>query len=119
MELKPDAVELAEASIALETTARSVRENLQEGHANYSLCHGLCGNAEVLLEGVNILPTGEALARGVATNGVQLYGDSPTSFPCGVPGGMTPNLLLGLAGIGHFYLRLAFPEVPSVVLLRP
>ena len=29
------------------------------------------------------------------------------------------GLMLGLAGIGHFYLRLQFPDhVPSVLLLR-
>jgi hypothetical protein len=34
-------------------------------------------------------------------------------------GGSTPGLLLGLAGIGHFFLRLTRPEVPSVLLFRP
>jgi hypothetical protein len=27
-------------------------------------------------------------------------------WPCGISGGQTPNLMLGLAGIGYFYLRL-------------
>jgi hypothetical protein len=26
--------------------------------------------------------------------------------------------MLGLAGIGHFYLRLAVPSVPSILILR-
>jgi lantibiotic biosynthesis protein len=34
-------------------------------------------------------------------------------------GGSTPSLLVGLAGIGHFYLRSACPSVPSVLLIRP
>ena len=34
-------------------------------------------------------------------------------------GGTTPSLLVGLAGIAHFYLRGARPSVPSVLLIRP
>jgi hypothetical protein len=42
-------------------------------------------------------------------------------WPCGVPGGgESPSLMLGLAGIGHFYLRLYDPaSVPSVLLVKP
>jgi len=41
-------------------------------------------------------------------------------WPCGVNGGgETPNLMLGIAGIGHFFLRLYdSARVPSIVLLR-
>ena len=42
-------------------------------------------------------------------------------WPCGVmSGGETPNLMLGTAGIGYFYLRLYdAAAVPSVLLLAP
>ena len=89
--------------------------------ANYSLCHGLCGNAEVLREGADLLlqPGGAGLAGTVAAHGARAFGSQFEAWPCGVPGGSTPGLFLGLAGIGHFYLRLARSEVPSVLLLRP
>jgi lantibiotic modifying enzyme len=35
-------------------------------------------------------------------------------------GGETASLMLGLAGIGYFYLRLHDPEgIPSVLIIRP
>jgi lantibiotic modifying enzyme len=109
-----------EAKTALDTTQSSVREGLESGRANYSLCHGLCGNAEVLLEGQQILSTEATdMAKEVANVGSSLYASNPAAWPCGTHGGSTPGLLLGLAGIGHFYLRLARPQVPSVLLFRP
>ncbi|MDR3531448.1 MAG: lanthionine synthetase LanC family protein, partial [Rhodopila sp.] len=52
--------------------------------------------------------------------GIARHGSS-SAWPCGVPGGgETPGLLLGLAGIGYFYLRLHSPsEVPSILLVEP
>jgi hypothetical protein len=43
--------------------------------------------------------------------------DNRAPWPCGTSGD-TPNLMLGLAGIGYFYLRLAIPAIPSILLLR-
>jgi lantibiotic modifying enzyme len=42
-------------------------------------------------------------------------------WPCGAPGGAeTPNLMLGLAGIGYFYLRLYDPiHTPSLLMVIP
>jgi lantibiotic modifying enzyme len=40
-------------------------------------------------------------------------------WPCGIAGGETPNLLLGLAGIGYFYLRLYNTHVPSILIRMP
>jgi lantibiotic modifying enzyme len=33
--------------------------------------------------------------------------------------GSNPSLMIGLAGIGYFYLGLADPALPSVLLVRP
>ena len=41
----------AEARVAVETTRRAVESWLHSPNANYSLCHGLAGNAEVLRYG--------------------------------------------------------------------
>jgi lantibiotic biosynthesis protein len=120
-ELGADDFIRSEALTALETTRTFVRQTLDTGHANFSLCHGLCGNAEILTEGRRILDDGSAahLAEEVAIAGSRAYAGNPELWPCGAQGGTTPALFLGLAGIGHFYLRLAQPLVPSVLLFRP
>jgi lantibiotic modifying enzyme len=93
----------------------------RSGKANWSLCHGLAGNAEVLLIGRDVL--GErwngvaALAREVAHGGIERYAKRGHAWPCGTSGD-TPNLMLGLAGIGYFYLRLVNPAIPSILLLK-
>ena len=46
------------------------------------------------------------------------FGEARMPWPCGIPGaGETPNLLLGLAGIGHFFLRLYDPQDIATPLL--
>jgi hypothetical protein len=41
---------------------------------------------------------------------------APLPWPCGIPGaGEAPGLMLGTAGIGYFYLRLAKPEIPTAL----
>ena len=54
----------------------------------------------------------------VARTGIANYGADPRSWPSDVQGGENPSLMLGLAGVGHFYLRLYDPSIPSVLLLR-
>jgi class II lanthipeptide synthase len=110
----------AEAGVALETTARTLRDFLERGQGNFSLCHGLSGNAEALIDGYLVL--GEeayrSLAEAVGEQGIELYAKNNDPWPCGVHGGgETPNLMLGLAGIGHFYLRLHDPARTSSVLM--
>jgi len=55
--------------------------------------------------------------REVAHAGIERYAKRGHPWPCGMNGD-TPNLMLGLAGIGYFYLRLAIPAIPSILLLR-
>jgi lantibiotic modifying enzyme len=59
-----------------------------------------------------------AQAEEAAVEGLRLYGASG-NWPCGTIQGDTPGLMLGRAGIGYFYLRLADPNVPSVLLIDP
>ena len=49
---------------------------------------------------------------------MERYSARGASWPCGTRAGETPNLMLGLAGIGHFYLRLYEPSIPSVLILQ-
>lgn len=110
-----------EATLALRTTREMVEMTLRSGIGNFSLCHGLAGNAEVLLYGYRVLGQDQAhlteLAYNVAYEGIQRYATRGHSWPCGT-GGETPSLMLGLAGIGHFYLRLQDSSMPSVLILQ-
>lgn len=121
-EILKDTERKAEAIVGLQTTRKAVEFWLHSGNANFSLCHGLAGNAEVLLYGRRILGSeaGEAqeAALAVAAAGLERYHEQEHAWPCGTAGGENPSLMLGLAGIGHFYLRLSTPAVPQVVILR-
>jgi lantibiotic modifying enzyme len=112
----------ADAIAALKTTRKSLESALDSWNGNFSLCHGLTGNAQVLLHGAAILNSdleeNRAIALNVAISGIERYAASNSSWPCGTHVGETPNLMLGLAGIGHYYLRLYQPSIPSVLILR-
>lgn len=112
-----------ELQVALQTTVDFFTNSLAYGHGNYCLCHGAGGNAEVLLIAADVLgrPELRQSAETVGRNGSVLYHMTDSPWPCGVSVGVeTPNLMLGLAGIGHFYLRLYDSVgVPSVLLITP
>lgn len=112
-----------EAEAALRCTSRTLAALHVPGQANYSLCHGNAGNAELLVYAARIFgdDSSRLLAEQVGHFGVEQYRKTQSPWPCGVlQGGETPGLLLGLAGIGHFYLRLHDPaSVPSVLIILP
>ncbi|MFL6197248.1 MAG: lanthionine synthetase LanC family protein [Thermoanaerobaculia bacterium] len=108
-----------EAEAALGGTYRSLA--VPTAADGYSLCHGLGGNAELFLVAADLL--GETryrdVAEAVGDRGLQSVHLQRNPWPCGVlSGGETPNLMLGTAGIGYFYLRLYDSSaVPSVLLV--
>src|SRR5262249_25133056 len=100
---------LDEARVALATTVRALEAGLQAPSHGFSPCHGDAGNAEVPRLAAQLLdaPEHARVAERVGWAGIERFGASGLPWPCGVPnGGETPSLMLGLAGIGHFYLRL-------------
>ncbi|HEV3047932.1 MAG TPA: lanthionine synthetase LanC family protein, partial [Solirubrobacteraceae bacterium] len=111
----------AEARVALDTTARALAGELAQG-GNFSLCHGLAGNAEILLHGHAELGAERdrdaELAFRAADEGIERHAPGG-AWPCGTFEGQTPGLFLGLAGIGRFYLRLHEPRLPSLLLALP
>ncbi len=109
----------AEAAVALETTAAWVRAALDTGTVGWSLCHGVAGNAEIVEEGRGLGPPTPSLAERVAAHGIDRYRTAESGWPGGVQGGATPSLFLGDAGVGRFYLRLAQPTLPSLMVVRP
>ena len=113
----------SESEAALRTTINMVNQSLYMGQGNYSLCHGLAGNTELLLYASQVLenPGYKMLADQVGTQGIVQYQNNYAPWPCGVNGGSeTPNLMLGTAGIGYFYLRLHDPlKNPSILIVVP
>ena len=102
----------------------SIEACLRLRDANFCLCHGLAGNAEVLWEAS--LSDGQPAAwqeRASATSdacwraGASAYA-SLGYWPCGVNTD-SPSLFLGRAGIGYAYLRRYDPSVPAVLDFDP
>ena len=110
----------AEAEIAIATTHRAVEAMLDTRRDDWSLCHGLCGNAEILALASQLLGAEETqhigLARAVAATGIRRHEAPGQKWPCGATAGDSPGLMLGLAGVGLFYLRMSDALIPSVLL---
>ena len=100
-----------EAEIALSTTRTAVVASMMSRRWDYSLCHGLTGNADVLISGYQVLGSTRTddinLARQVASAITQFRGLGDVE---------NPSLMLGLAGVGYFLIRLYNAGIPSVLL---
>jgi lantibiotic modifying enzyme len=122
-QLTGDEVCRAEAEAALAGTFDHVFAGGSEmSQTNYCLCHGLGGNADALLEGWRVLGNADWRRRAeeVGRRGIETYQAQKVPWPCGTFGSVeVPGLMLGLAGIGWFYLRLADPEVPTALMVVP
>jgi lantibiotic modifying enzyme len=107
---------------ALAATQAALTQPIAQAQG-YCLCHGAAGQADLLIEAAQRLDHApyRQVAEAVGQTGLSTYHANDLPWPCGVPArGETPNLMLGLAGIGYFYLRLAAPEsVPSILILGP
>ena len=99
--------ERGDAETALAAT-RHAATSARDEPTDFSLCHGAAGVGDVLL------CAGEsALAADLGRLGIERHHDGGAPFPCGLRSGSTPCLMLGLAGIGMFYLRLVAPSAQS------
>ncbi|HEX6748923.1 MAG TPA: lanthionine synthetase LanC family protein [Longimicrobium sp.] len=109
---------LEDAKAAIVATDAS----LADPRMNYSLCHGRGGNAETMIVGAEVLDDASLLdrPRQAAMEGWEAYESQGIPWPCGtMQGASDPGLLLGEAGIGYWFLRLARPETPSVLVVTP
>ena len=111
--LRSEAVQ-ADADTALALTRRHVAELGSLAPDDFSLCHGAAGAADVLLYAGG----DSGLARRIGDVGIERHHLASTGFPCGVAHGETPALLVGLAGIGLFYLRLSDPRIETVLVVH-
>ncbi len=117
MQLAPRPQVAEELGAALATTSQATAAMLDAPGTTFCLCHGLAGNAEVLSLCAD--QPAPSLVWRVAAYGRQNYGAGRAPWPCGPYLADVPGLMLGRAGIGHFYLRLFDPSVPSVLLPYP
>ena len=111
-----------EINSALLATQRWFDER-DPGVTDFSLCHGMAGNAELFVAAAEILdrPELHEVATQVARRGARDVELRFQPWPCGGPPlGETSGLMLGLAGIGMFYLRMHAPgQMLSPLLLPP
>jgi lantibiotic biosynthesis protein len=102
-ELREAAERCAEATFA----AGDIRENPSQ-------CHGLCGNAELFLELYRVLddPRYLEMARQFAAMAMKYRRrtENGVEWQSHFPGVSTPDYLVGSAGVGQFFLRLADPK---------
>ena len=120
MEIHHDAGYEPEIRAALRSVENALASCANIGSDDFSLCHGWPGIAEFLLDAARA--TGDTHARDLAVRIADegmAENASTQNWHCGLVLGTSPSLMLGLAGIGYFYLRLADPTVPSVLLVRP
>jgi hypothetical protein len=98
-----------EAELALVSTRQSLRDALYTPDSATCLCHGLTGNADILLESERLMDR-TCPARNLIEEAAA-YAEAPAA---------TPGLMLGQAGVGYFLLRVANPTVvPTALLIAP
>ena len=108
---------LEETEIAITGTNISLEEKIG---ANYSLCHGIGGNCDLLIESANVLDKTiyYKTAEKYGIQGWEDFESKKKQWPCGTMESVNdPSLMLGEAGIGYFYLRLFSKNIPSILLL--
>ncbi|MBI3123741.1 MAG: hypothetical protein HYZ10_04995 [Ignavibacteriales bacterium] len=102
-----------EAVAAAENTIQSLNRA-----SNYSLCHGAFGNAETLIYAYSVLGNEEYLtkAQEIAVKGIEESQKRNGTWKCGTMNSSSdPSLMLGEAGIGYYFLRLADDNVKSIL----
>jgi lantibiotic modifying enzyme len=94
---------------AIATTARRVAFATAGALEDLTLCHGLGGAVDVLLDAG---PSHADEARTLVHGAVDRY-RTPSSWPCGDAGAQPPGLFLGLAGVAWLLLRAEDSTVPT------
>ncbi|MGD9672113.1 MAG: lanthionine synthetase LanC family protein [Candidatus Nitrosocosmicus sp.] len=115
---------LDDSNNSLKTSIKIITSTLNpktilKNHFDYSLCHGLTGVCETLLIADEIFETNSysMLCKKVGKVGLNEFLEKGKEFHCGGPESGVPGLMLGLAGIGYFFLRLSSKEIPSLLLI--
>ena len=104
------------AATAVRAALAAFRDPDADQAPDACLCHGWTGVAAVLLRAGEVL--GDADARQCALRAAGRADRrvaAPGAWPVGLRTGSNPSLMVGLAGVGYFYLGLAKPGLPSVL----
>jgi lantibiotic modifying enzyme len=107
---------------AASTIFATLDARLADDDGDATLCHGTAGLSEIALTLGGLMSDGEWEERAIAAAHELAANHDPESYwPSGVSaGGPNPTLMIGASGVGHHFLRVAFPDkVPSVLLLSP
>ncbi len=111
----------SQALAALSTTMKWTEKMLGMDQINFSLCHGIGGNAWVLSYGSELLGNdflkGHEIASLAAYTGLDLYAKNGHRWPLGAFGNHSPGMMIGLSGVGSFYLKMYNNRIPSMLML--
>lgn len=115
---------LQQVIAAGDTTMQTIYHPETFGLKNFSLCHGMAGNALILTYCSKVLEKSNwmEVANLAASRGIEWYAKPDLPWPGGVMNEPieSPSLMLGLAGIGYFYLYLSAPQnVPNILMVAP
>jgi lantibiotic biosynthesis protein len=106
-----------EVDVALRTTAAQAERLLADPASDTTLCHGLFGAVDALLDGVRAGRAEHALLIARCANAAaerHHFGELP--WPSGlISREPIDGLMMGHAGVGHVFLRLADPALPSLL----
>ena len=111
----------AEIDAGLGTTARYAEQWFRAPSADFTACHGLFGAVDTLLEGVRAGRTAHArVLASVVTYATEQFHRAERPWPSGLATHEeVSGLMLGNAGIGHIYLRLADASLGSLLAPAP
>jgi len=111
---------LAKARVGIATTLVAIEKDCAVPRWDTTFCNGLSGLGEVVLIAGQTLKNSSYHNRAMELalaliDRYSVAGDWPSGVPSGGP---NPSLMLGIAGVGYWFLRLDDPAgVPSVLLL--
>jgi lantibiotic modifying enzyme len=111
----------AEIEAGLATTARYAEQWHRAPNADFTVCHGVLGLADTLLDGVRSgRDAHAAVLATIVTYATEHFHRGERAWPSGLATHEEiSGLMLGYAGIGHVYLRLGDPTLPSLLAPAP
>jgi lantibiotic modifying enzyme len=111
----------AEIDAGLGTAARYAQQWHHSPNIDFTACHGMFGTADALLDGVRSgRQMHERLLNEIVGSATERFHRAEQPWPSGLASlEEISGLMLGNAGIGHIYLRLADPQLPSLLAPVP
>jgi lantibiotic modifying enzyme len=111
----------ADIDAGLGATARLAEQWYRAPNADFAACHGVFGLADTLLDGVRSGRTAHATTlTTIVAYATEQFHRGERAWPSGlITHEEISGLMLGNAGIGHIYLRLADPSLRSLLAPGP